>query len=330
MKIPVPSLRRLAAVGSLAAVTLGFGASPAFAAGGAFTAEASAQALNIQLLNSATIALSNPPTTAKYDGSQSTNQTAANHFAVSALSGVPWLTVGSLGEYAEADTTGSSYACAGTVEPGGTIQVGTQKTDCTRTGNGAGGVTVDISQIPGLGTALSSLADLKVTLDGVTSFASAGPGGASPVASSSIAGGSATITIASTLPITVPVSIPSAPNSNLLTTVINALSGANNPLLSGVVDALSNSIKPLLTLESNYQTTTNGVITVSAIHLQVGDPVAAADISTVTAGPNAQAAQTPVFPVRGLPFAFGGAGIAAALIAPWYVRRRRALQHSES
>ncbi len=201
------------------------------------------------------------------------------------------------------------------------MQIGSNNQESTRTGNGTGCLTVDLSQIPGLGGPLSGLADIKLNLNGVTAHAEElpGPGGTTQVDSGGggVSNGSATITpVGLTIVNMQPLNIPAAPNSNLLTSVVNGLTsflGANPGsalVLQPIIDALSNAVTPLLEL--------------CGIHLSLLSAAGAVgDISRVTVGPNALAPAGPAFPTEGLPIAAGGGLLAIALIVSWYRRRRR-------
>ncbi|MDQ6840054.1 MAG: hypothetical protein M3137_17420 [Actinomycetota bacterium] len=347
------SLRRFAAVASTAAVLVMGVTTPAFAAN-PIISQATAQAVNLNLLNgTANLALSNPPTKSVNTGAPPSINTR-NAAALSLLNGDNFLTAGALSEDTEADTGGISFACAGTVAPGGTVEVGTQHPNCTRTGNGAGGLTIDLSQVPGLGAPLSGLADVTLNLNGVTAQASEKPGsGATEVdtGSGGVTSGSVTVTLAGvTIVNKQPLNIPATANSNLLTSVVNGLTtflGANPTsalTLQPLIDALSTGVRPLLELCTNYQpslqsggsadcrgagamavpVTPTNPFSVSGIHLSLLNKAGAvADISKVTVGPNAIVPAGPAFPREGLPIAAGGGLLAVALIVPWYRRRRR-------
>jgi len=94
--------------------------SPAIAAN--TVSQATAQAVNLNLLQGALkVALSNPATSASNDGTQSNAQVHAQPI-IDALSHQRLLEVVRLAETAEANQDGSSYGCAGIVGRGGQIR----------------------------------------------------------------------------------------------------------------------------------------------------------------------------------------------------------------
>lgn len=84
----------------------------------------------------------------------------------------------------------------------------------------------------------------------------------------------------------------------------------------------------LATVTANYQPApqTAGSVNATALHITVANTVVVVNIGTVTCGPNAAIPGVAVVPLQGLPFAAGGAGLAALIVVPWYLRRRRAGQ----
>lgn len=297
---------RIGVVAVVATLGIATAAGPAFAA--STVSQATAQAANINLLNStAAVAVPSPATSATNNGAGS-NTAVVGAPLVSALSGVTFLTAGALATVAEANTAGTSYACAGVVSPGGGIQVGSGGTSCSATGTNTGGVTVDLGKLPTIGSLLSSVADVKVTFDSLTAFAH---DTASNTASgtATIAGAHVTVTLLRGLlsPITVPLTLAGTPNQNLLTAIVNSLTGAKNALLDPVITALSTTVAPVLSLVTNYQTTTSaGTFEVSALHIALlGTTGAVANLAEVTVGPNAPVSPVPAFPLGGLPIVGG-------------------------
>jgi len=230
-----------------------------------------------------------------------------------------------------------------------------------RTSNAAepappGGVTLQISQIPGIGAALSGLVNVNVDLhlDTIVAHAKEAPNAAGTAqvdtGGASVTGGSVSVTVLGIGLISNTLTIPSAPNENLLTAVVNGLQGiiTNNPsllvstALTPVINAL-NRLANTLELCTNYQPSrvkagpsdcrgTNdprvpvsptNPFSVTGLHLAVLGTFVKADVSRVTVGPNALALAGPAFPKKGLPIAAGGGLLAIALIVPWYRRRLR-------
>ncbi len=263
--------------------------------------QATAQVANINLLNgTAAVDVPSSPTSATNDGTDSNAPVVGNPL-LSALSGEHFLTAGALADEAEANSDGTSYGCAGLVSPNGGIQVGSKGDSCSATGTNTGGVTVNISTIPGIGSALSSIADVKVTLNSMVAFAH-DTAGSTPTGLATLAGAKVSVKLLSGLlpTITVPLTLSGSPNENLLTAIVNSLTSflSANPLdvaLDPVISALSDSLKPILSLETNYQKTTpSGAFEVSALHIALlKDAGAVANLAEVTVGPNRTPVVTP-------------------------------------
>lgn len=84
-------------------------------ASAATQSQASAQALNLNLLNGlATVEISSPPTAASNDGTQP-DDPVTNEPAIAILDNSTWLSVGALAETATAQQDGISFSCAGVV-----------------------------------------------------------------------------------------------------------------------------------------------------------------------------------------------------------------------
>jgi len=144
------------AVVAITAMALVFGANAAFAD----TSASSAQAINLSIgggsiVNSGTETASNP--------GGSPTVTSGGQPALSVLGTQSTVTAGVLAQTAVAFGNGSSAACAGLVGAGGQIQIGTDG-NCTVSGGGAGGVTLDL---PGLVT-LTATAILEECSDSST------------------------------------------------------------------------------------------------------------------------------------------------------------------
>jgi hypothetical protein len=292
-------------------------ASPGAAFGAGIVSQATAQAVNLNITGLATIAISNPATSATNDGTQSNAEVDASPL-VSLLAGQSFLQAGALKEAAEANQNGSSYGCAGVVSPGGSIQVGTSGQSCSATGNGTGGVTLDLGALPGLGTlATAAGGDIKITLDAVTAhgfLSGTGPAELdASVANVKVQLGSAT---------PIPVTISSAPNQDLLTAVLDALS----PSLGVLGTTVSNLLRSVVSLTTNYQPAPEpnaaGTWSVSGLHVALlGSGLGSADLAKVTVGPNVAVAPVDAFSMENLPIilsalallALAGIGVRAGL-----------------
>lgn len=246
-----------------------------------YTSNASGQSVSFP-------AVATSPTVASYGGygPPDPNVVSTAQPSVSVLSGQPWLSAGALGQYAEADSSGSSKACAGVVASPGTIQVGSSNPSCSPSGSPSStGVKLDLSIIPGVGTAISSLADVTLETSALTSSASMAMGGSPVSGSASLGNLSVKVTLPLGLSVTLAVSIGSAPNQNLLGAVTNAITG-DALILGAVTTPLVNTLNSALALTSNYQTSVGGVFSVSAIHVAVLSTAVNGDLALSTVGPN--------------------------------------------
>ncbi|MGI8493248.1 MAG: hypothetical protein ACR2KC_07035 [Acidimicrobiales bacterium] len=211
------------------------------------------------------------------------------------LNGAPLLGLASVGVLSQAalydPTTGNHFACAGLVGTSGVIQIGSTGT-CTVTG-ATGGVVLT------LGTNIIQAQAILETCQSTAAGTSAGLS----LLNASVNG----------------------------TPIANGPVAANTPLLN---------LGPLVTVNLNTQpatpppaSTPAGSITGTGLAATVlgipgGAPVLAANIGTVTCGAFVPVGPTPLFPLKSLPIAAGTALVAAALIVPWFRRRRRAMQSS--
>lgn len=126
------SLRALGVAIAFALAALWLGSASKASAQAAPQAHASAQSVNLALAGGAlTLELSaNGGTQAHNDGDDSIAP-VHNTPLVSLLGGQNLIVAGALSETAEADIDGSSYACAGILSPGGTVEIGNQGQECT-------------------------------------------------------------------------------------------------------------------------------------------------------------------------------------------------------
>ena len=253
-----------------------------------YTSNASAQAFNVnQIEVPPSTAPSNPAaSTASYSGSgpPDPNNVQTTQPSATILNGESWLTAGALSQYAEADSSGSSKACAGLVASPGTIQVGSPT--CSPTGSpGATGVTLDLSTIPAVGSVLSSIADVTLETSAISSSASMGAGGSPATGTASFGTLYVRVKTLLGIPVTIPVSVSTSPNQNLMSAVTSAITG-DSAVLGPVTSTLVATLNSTLALTSNYQTTVAGVLTVSAVHISVLGNAATGDIAMSKVGPN--------------------------------------------
>lgn len=283
--------------------------------------QSTAQAVNIALLGTPAVAASNPPTSASSDGTGGTVTNTAGP-PITVLGSETFLTAGALSETATAEPSGTSYACAGIVQSGAVVQVGANGTSCSSSGGSGTGLTLNLGNIPGVGSALNGIAGITINAGAATSFATEGPTGTA-TGSATLTNVTATITPLGLPAITVPLNISGAVDENVLTALVTALS--SNPLYAALATTISTALSPVLSLETNYQTTpTTGELTVSALHIAVlGGGASTADLAKVTVGPNAQPAAGPITSLRALPITLGTAGFVVLVVATVVLFRRR-------
>lgn len=255
-----------------------------------YTSNASAQAVNFS-------PLPDTATTASYSGPGPPDANVVNSSqpSNSPFTTESWLTLGALSQYAEADSSGTSVSCSGLVASPGTIPVGSSNPSCTPSGSpGPTGVTLDLSTIPSVGSVLSSIADVTLETSAITSSASMGAGGAPTSGSASL--GTLYVRVAVPLgnTVTIPVTLSSAPNQDLLNAVTSAISG-DSSAIGVVTSTLVSTLQSTFTLTSNYQSldTTTGVFTVSALHLTIPSAGVTADLADSTVGPNTYTTSSP-------------------------------------
>jgi hypothetical protein len=257
-----------------------------------YTSNASAQVFNVsQLVTLVSPAPQTPAaTTASYSGYGSPDPSviSSGQPSASILTGESWLTAGALAQYAEADSSGTSESCAGLVASPGSIQAGSSS--CSPSGSpSATGVTLDLSTIPAVGTAISSLADVTLETSAISSSASMGTNG-SPV-SGTASLGNLYVRVAVPLgnTVTIPVPVATGANQDLMGEVTNAING-DASAIGSVTPTLISTLESELALTSNYQTTlqtsSGPEFEVSAIHISVLTNAATGDIALSTVGPN--------------------------------------------
>ena len=253
-----------------------------------YTSNASAQAVNFGPLAST-------PSIASYGGGgpPDPNNISSSQPANSIFNGESWLSGSALAQYAEADSSGSSKSCSGLVAPSGSIQVGSSNPSCGVSGSpGPTGVTLDLSKIPGLGSVLSSLADVTVETSALTSSASMGTGGSPASGTASVGTVQVKVSVVLGVTVTLSVTVASGPNQNLLGAITSAISG-DAMVIGPIALTIVSTLTANLGLTSNYQTTVGGVFSVSAIHLAVLSTASVGDIALSTVGPNAMTTGSP-------------------------------------
>lgn len=246
-----------------------------------YTSNASAQSISFSPLVTT-------PSAAAYTGSGSPdpNVVSSSQPSTSIFSGESWLTAGALAQYAEADSSGASKSCAGLVASPGSIQVGSANPTCTTSGSpGATGVKLDLSTLPGVGSLLSTLADVTIETSAMTSSASMGAGGSPTTGTASLGTLYVKVAVVLGVTVTIPVTITSGPNQDLLSAVTTAITG-DSAVIGLVTSTLVSTLKSALALTSNYQTTNAGVFSVSAIRVTILSGGVTADIAKSTVGPN--------------------------------------------
>ena len=203
---------------------------------------------------------------------------------------------------------------------------------CSATGNGKGGVTIDLGQLLGTGGLLDLVhGDIKITVDAITAHAY--QKGTDPAVLGATV---ANVYVQLGRLAKLPVHIGSAPNQDLLTAVLNTLS----PQLGLLGTALSNLVRPLVSLTTNYQPEATMAAhqikaaaaggtdpSVSGLHISLlTGSLGSADLAKVTVGPNAPSAGTDAFSFAKAPIILGGLGLLVALAygVRFGVRRVRA------
>jgi hypothetical protein len=253
---------------------------------GFYDSAASAQALNLDLLNGFTVyQYSNPADSVSNNGFESS--AAVSYQGVPSIPGTDTYISASLGsETVEAN--GSSYACAAALTSGGSLSGGSATTPCTMSGTATAGVSLNISAIPGVNSVLSALVGgLTLNLGGAMSWASDNAGGTAMSSESSVASASLTVTRLLGLGnVTVSLNLPSplTAETNLLPYIVSAIEG--NSLISSLANSISNALSPVLSLTADYQTESGGVLSVSALHVALLKQAGTVDLALSTVGPN--------------------------------------------
>lgn len=269
---------------AIAAVTLTC-ASGANAAAAKKGATASATSATISLGGQAPV--STPGVTAHNDGTQDPVLVTGNQ-GLPPTAGSP-IGVGVFGVAALA-LPKKSAACAGVLEPGGTLSIAADGTKCNIGGPRRGGLTVNLGG--GLSSLPAGIGSIKLTANSVTAFSQTTPKGATGFAKIANAG----LQVCAGLDVAgkcvgkvvgIPIKVIGTKNENLLPIILNALNTSVN--LGPLGKLLAKALAPVLTIKSNVQTTENGVFTVTGLAATVaGGAVATLNLSVASTGPNQQ------------------------------------------
>lgn len=266
-----------------------------------YDSAASATALDLALGGgTVSYTVTAPAATATNDGTGS-NDPVVNQPTLAVPGADSFLSAAAATEIAEANTDGTSYACAGLLSSGQSLSGGSSSSPCSVTGAGSGGVSVNLAGLPGVGTAVDTLVSgLVLNLDGAASWASGGPDGTDLTGAAYLSGASVTVTpvggSAQTIALDLPAAITSA--TDLVQAITGAISASST--LASLGPALQTALSPVLTLTADEQTTANGVFSVSALHIAVLSGSGTGDMALSTVGPNTGQAATPSCSINSL------------------------------
>ena len=198
------------------------------------------------------------------------------------------LSAGVAGATAVAKRNGVSFSCAGIVQPGGTISVGTSPASCSAAGGGTGakGIYLNLKSLLGPSLPLS-VGDLTLYFNGVTAFASQTltgfTGAGKPINTRLvICPGIKIGDSCSAKLVRLPIIIKGDVNEDLLPAVLNAISAGNLGILG---TTLSNALRPALQIRTNVQTHNDGVFKVVGVQVQTTFG-AAVNLGVAKTGPN--------------------------------------------
>ncbi|MGI8750935.1 MAG: hypothetical protein ACR2MN_01190 [Acidimicrobiales bacterium] len=312
------ALRRVAAVGAVAALSFGFGASPAFAAptggGTTFSSTASAQAFKISLGGAP---LQPTPCTATNDGT-TTTMTGSCMPPITGPDTMGVLTAGALAQNAMANQTltaslpgGGSSACAGLLGGSGIITIGANG-KCT-----FANATPPGSCVPGMegnGVCINLGNALVLRAKALLESCTANADGSTTAQANLVGAQIGSIVLGQFVPLVTLPSVNVQPNTGIpvsgLTVLLNAQQKPGDDLLTG-------------------KSLGAGTVSAQALHIQVGGVGGLiVDVGRVTCGPNAAIAASPIVSAKSAPIALGSASLAAVGILVWYRRRRRHAENS--
>ena len=251
-----------------------------------YSSNSSATALYLALAGS-TVPYVTTSSTASNSGSGS-NTVAQSQPTVSIPGADSFLKVAVASQYAEADTAGPSFACAGVLSSGQSLSGGSSSAPCSVSGTGTGGVYLNLAGLPGVGSAINSIvAGLTLNLNGATSWAGGNAGGTTLSGSAVLSGGSVTVTaLGGLVSVTVPLNLPATLTSP--TDIVKAITTAiGTSSLASVAAPLQTALSGALTMTGDYQSTSGGKLTVSALHIVVLSGAGTGDLAQSTVGQNA-------------------------------------------
>jgi prepilin-type N-terminal cleavage/methylation domain-containing protein len=265
---------------------------------------ASATAVSLALGGSTTAyTVTAPATSASNDGTQS-NSAQFVQPTVSIPGADSFLSVTGASQIAEANTNGSSYACAGVLSSGATMSGGSSSGPCSLSGGGSGGVVLNLAALPGVGSVVNTLVGgLTLKLTGATAWATEAAGGASSSGSASLTGATVTVStvgglVSQTLSLSLPGTLTS--QTDLVRAVTVAIGASTNVTIAALATPLQTALAPVLSLTGDYQSTSGGALTVSAVHISVLSGVGQADLAATTVGANTATTTPPVCTVTSL------------------------------
>lgn len=265
---------------------------------------ASATAISLALGGSTTpYTVTSPATSATNDGTQSDNPQVVQP-TVSIPGADSFLSVTGATEIAEAASAGSSYACAGLLSSGATMSGGSSSGPCSVSGGGSGGVVLNLAALPGVGSAIDAVVGgLTLNLAGATAWATEGAGGVTSSGSASLTGATVTVStvgglVSQTLSLSLPATLTSG--TDLVQAITVAISASTDPTIAALAAPLQAALAPALSLTGDYQSTSGGVLTVSAVHISVLSGVGQADLAATTVGANTATTTPPACTVSSL------------------------------
>lgn len=257
--------------------------------GSSDTAAASATAVSLTLgAGTVDYTATAPASTATNDGAGS-NDPVVSQPTLSVPGADSFVSITAASQIAEANQDGSSYACAGVLSSGDSLSGGSATAPCSVSGSGSGGVSLNIFGLPGVGAAINTLvAGLTLEINSATSWASGNAGGSSLIGSASLSGATVTVTPlgglipAQTITLNLPATL--ATPTDLVKAITDAIGG--DPTVSSLATPLQTALAPVVTLTGDAQSTSGGVLTVSALHIGLLGTGGTGDLAVSTVGPN--------------------------------------------
>lgn len=252
-----------------------------------YTSAASAQAINLNL-GAGTVSYqdSSTPTQATNGGSGS-NSPVSSQPTVSIPAADTFFSAGPARETAEANTDGSSYACAGVLSGGGSMSGGSSTGPCTTTGNSSGGVMLNLEGLPGVSSVVGSLiGGISLHFDAATSWATGNAGGTTFSGDAYLVNPTVTVTTLLGVQVTVSLGLgqPLTSPTDLVSAIATAMAG--NATLATLASPVKTALASAVTVTGDYQSQSGGVFTATALHVQLLKQTGTADLASSTVGPN--------------------------------------------